>query len=107
MQPRNTESLAGYGLRIDYNGRQALRSCLPLSSWTRTQSLFSSCGTQLFFRDTQLRGLATKDDAEFSFKTIPEIERSGIGRLDLRDALLDGLDNGSDSIVLWVMPLVR
>lgn len=66
-----------------------------------------SAQTQLFFGDTQLRMLATKDDAEFSFKAIPEIERSGVGRLDLRDALIDSLDNGRDSIVHWNMSFVR
>lgn len=38
---------------------------------------------------------------------MPEIKRNGIGRLDLRDALLDGLDNGNDCIVRWGMSPVR
>ncbi|CAJ0544153.1 Ff.00g034740.m01.CDS01 [Fusarium sp. VM40] len=54
-QTEKTEDLAGYGLHIDQNGRKALRSCLPLSNWTRLQTIFSSAGTRLFFRDTQLR----------------------------------------------------
>ncbi|KAM0550759.1 hypothetical protein ACHAPJ_008824 [Fusarium lateritium] len=98
-QTEKTENLAGYGLHIDRNGRHALRSCLPLSNWTRLQTVFSSAGTQQFFRDTQFRVLAEKDDAKLSGKPAFEVERSAVGRLELRDVLLDGLDSASCSLV--------
>lgn len=41
--------------------------------------------------------LAEKDEAELSGKPEQEVERSGIPRVDLRDALLDGLDG----VVQW------
>lgn len=100
-QVEKAENLAGYGLHIDRNGRRALRYCLPLSNWTRLQSLLTSAGPQLFFRDTQLRVLAEKNDVELSGKSAQEIERSGVGRLDLRDVLIDGLDNGTTAVIQW------
>jgi 2-polyprenyl-6-methoxyphenol hydroxylase-like FAD-dependent oxidoreductase len=55
----------------------------------------------LFFRDTELQLLAERNDAKISGAAAGEIERRGIGRVELRDILLDGLnDNGSD-IVQW------
>lgn len=70
---------------------------MPLSNWTRLQGLFTSAGTKLYFRDPQLNILAEKDEAELSGKPEQEVERSGIPRVDLRDALLDGLN----AIVQW------
>ncbi|KAF4949577.1 hypothetical protein FSARC_13442 [Fusarium sarcochroum] len=106
-QTEKTENLAGYGLHIDRNGRHALRSCLPLSNWTRLQTVFSSAGTQLFFRDTQFRVLAEKDDAKLSGKPALEVERSAVGRLELRDVLLEGLDSPSGGIVQWGRTFLR
>jgi 2-polyprenyl-6-methoxyphenol hydroxylase-like FAD-dependent oxidoreductase len=101
LQVVKAENLAGYGIHIDRNGRQALRYCLPLSNWARLQTLMTSAGTQLFFRDTQLRVLAEKNDVELSGKSAQEVERSGVGRLDLRDVLIDGLDNGNTTVIQW------
>ncbi|TVY76885.1 putative FAD-linked oxidoreductase [Fusarium oxysporum f. sp. cubense] len=106
-QTEKAESLAGYGLHIDRNGRHALRSCLPLSNWTRLQTVLSSAGTQLFFRDTQFRVLAEKDDAKLSGEPALAVERSAVGRLELRDVLLDGLDSASCSLVQWGRTFVR
>lgn len=106
-QTERADNLAGYGLHIDRNGRQALRSCLPLSNWTRLQTQLTSAGTQTFFRDTQLRVLAKKDDAELSCKSAHEVERSGVGRLDLWDTLLDGLGNETSGIIHWGRTFVR
>lgn len=55
----------------------------------------------MFFRDTQLRVLAEKNDAELSGKLAQEIERSGVGRLDLRDTLLDGLGSATSGTIHW------
>lgn len=99
--------MAGYGLHIDRNGRRALRYCLPLSNWTRLQSLLTSAGTQLFFRDTQLQVLAEKNDVELSGKSAQEVERSGVGRLDLRVVLIDGLDNGTTAVMQWGRAFTR
>lgn len=103
MQTEKTEDLAGYGLHINQNGRKALRSCLPLSNWTRLQTIFSSAGTRLFFRDTQLRVLAEKDDAKLSKRPALEVERTAVGRLKLRETILEGLE----SIVQWGRSFVR
>lgn len=96
-----TNSLAGYGLHIDRNGRHALRSCLPLANWAQLQDMFLSSGARLYFRNTQLGILAEKDDAQLSGKSMHEVERSGIGRLELQDALLKGLDDVASSVVKW------
>ncbi|KAL5603270.1 hypothetical protein FOBRF1_010803 [Fusarium oxysporum] len=106
-QTEKAENLAGYGLHIDRNGRHALRSCLPLSNWTRLQTVLSSAGTQLFFRDTQFRVLAEKDDAKLSGEPALAVERSAVGRLELRDVLLDGLDSASCGLVQWGRTFVR
>ncbi|KAK7230090.1 hypothetical protein V2G26_002260 [Clonostachys chloroleuca] len=100
-QMEKSENLAGYGIHIDKSGRHALRSCLPLSNWTHLQAKFSSAGTQLFFRDTQLQVLAEKDDAVLSEKPALEVERSAVGRMELRDALLEGLFNPSSETLQW------
>ncbi|OBS22524.1 hypothetical protein FPOA_08861 [Fusarium poae] len=102
-QREKTENLAGYGLHIDQNGRQALRSCLPLSNWAQLQTVFSSAGTKLFFRDTQLRVLAEKDDAKLSKRPSLEVERIAVGRLELREVLQHGLEN----IIQWGRSFVR
>ena len=54
------------------------------------QSLFTTSGARLYFRDPQFATLAMRDDATISGKPISEVERSGIGRLEFRDALLAG-----------------
>ncbi|KAK2603411.1 hypothetical protein QQS21_004361 [Conoideocrella luteorostrata] len=100
-QSNSVENLAGYGIHIDRNGRNALRNCLSLSDWTNIQNLFTTTGTRLFFRDTKFGLLALRDDAELSGRHACEVERSGIGRIELRDALLAGLDNQSCPIVHW------
>ncbi|CAI6032135.1 unnamed protein product [Clonostachys chloroleuca] len=100
-QMEKSENLAGYGIHIDKSGRHALRSCLPLSNWTHLQAKFSSAGTQLFFRDTQLQVLAEKDDAVLSEKPALEVERSAVGRMELHDALLEGLFNPSSETLQW------
>jgi 2-polyprenyl-6-methoxyphenol hydroxylase-like FAD-dependent oxidoreductase len=53
------------------------------------------------FRDTHLRLLAERDDAQLSGKSISDVERRGIGRTELRQLLLEGLNSGGQSIVRW------
>lgn len=91
------ENLAGYGLHIDRHGRKALKACLQPEDWQRFQELSTGAGTQMFFRDQQLNLLAERDDAIVSGKSADEMERRGIGRLELRDLLLRGLDD----VVQW------
>ena len=55
----------------------------------------------MFFRDAQLRLLAERDDAKMSGKPASEIARSGIGRVELRDILLDGLTDPGSPVVHW------
>lgn len=78
-----------------------------MANWTQIQTLFTSAGTQLFFRDTQLQLLAKRDDAELSGISISEVERSGIGRLDLRDALLNGLIDKESPVIHWNKEFIR
>jgi 2-polyprenyl-6-methoxyphenol hydroxylase-like FAD-dependent oxidoreductase len=51
------------------------------------------------FRDTAFRLLAERDDATLSGRSICEAERRGIGRLELREILLDGLKDAS--VIQW------
>jgi 2-polyprenyl-6-methoxyphenol hydroxylase-like FAD-dependent oxidoreductase len=53
------------------------------------------------FRDTEFRLLAERDDATLTGKSVSEFERRGIGRLELREILLQGLTSGSSSAVHW------
>ncbi|KAL7903936.1 hypothetical protein GGI35DRAFT_490952 [Trichoderma velutinum] len=107
QQVNNTENLAGYGIHINQDGRRALRTCLPLSNWTRLQTIFTPAGAQLYFRDTQLQLLAERDDAELSGKSIKETERCGIGRLELRDILLEGLIDKRPPVIEWNKVFIR
>jgi len=45
----------------------------------------------LFFRDEKLQLLARRDEAILSGRPAAEVERRGIGRLELREILLEGL----------------
>ncbi|CAG9990373.1 unnamed protein product [Clonostachys byssicola] len=47
------------------------------------------------------RVLAEKDDAVLSEKPALEVERSAVGRIELRDALLEGLSNPSSETIQW------
>ena len=50
----------------------------------------------MFFRDEKLQLLARRDEAILSGRPAAEVERRGIGRLELREILLEGLiDMGS------------
>src|ERR1700720_3840034 len=56
----------------------------------------SHAGSELFFRDEKLQLLARRDEAILSGRPAAEVERRGIGRLELREILLEGLiDMGS------------
>ena len=94
-QSTATDGLAGYGIHIDANGRQALRHCLQPADFAHFEKISTTAGTQLYFRDTNLRLLLEKDDAVLSGKSIEDIERRGIGRLELRDILSSGLDSST------------
>ena len=83
------------------NGKQALRHCIPFDSWIRFQHTSTPAGTQLFFRDPQLQLLVKKDDRRLSTMTADVIERRGIGRSELRDILLEGLNDSAAPIVRW------
>ena len=53
------------------------------------------------FRDTDLRLLAERDDAYLSGRAISDVERRGIGRVELRELLLKGLDEKGEGTVCW------
>ena len=81
---------------IDRHGRKPLKECLPASSWSRFESPSGHAGSELFFRDEKLQLLARRDEAILSGRPAAEVERRGIGRLQLREILLEGLiDMGS------------
>lgn len=100
-QPSANETLAGYGIHINENGRRALRNCLDDASWHRFEAASTAAGTHLYFRDIDLRLLAEKDDAVLSGRPSLDVERRGIGRLELRDILLSGLSSAQGSILHW------
>lgn len=100
-QPSANEKLAGYGIHINEDGRRALRNCLDDASWHRFEAASTAAGTHLYFRDTNLQLLAEKDDAVLSGKPSSDVERRGIGRLELRDILLSGLSPKEDPVIHW------
>jgi 2-polyprenyl-6-methoxyphenol hydroxylase-like FAD-dependent oxidoreductase len=100
-QTSASENLAGYGIHIDRHGRQALHDCLPPHNWDRFMAASTHAGTELFFRDERLRLLANRDDAVLSGRPASEVERRGIGRLELRDVLLEGLTAPAAPVVQW------
>lgn len=100
-QARTGDNLAGYGIHINFDGRKALRTCLSPSDWARFQHVSTTAGTHLYFRDTDLGLLAERDDAVLSGKPILDIERRGIGRLELREILLSGLDTEDAPLMRW------
>ena len=61
----------------------------------------------MFFRDTGMRLLAERDDAKISALASSDIERRGIGRVELRDILLDELVNYGSSCVHWNKTFAR
>ncbi|KAL7952457.1 hypothetical protein V8C34DRAFT_323206 [Trichoderma compactum] len=91
FDPLRPEEITEYGIHINQDGRHALRTCLPLTNWTRLQTIFTPAGAQLYFRDTQLQLLAERDDAE----------------LKLRDILLEGLVNKSLPVAQWNKVFIR
>lgn len=42
-----------------------------------------------------------KKNVKLSGKSAQEVERSGVGRLDLRDVLIDGLNNRTTTVIQW------
>ncbi|KAF4448070.1 FAD-dependent monooxygenase [Fusarium austroafricanum] len=69
----------------------------------RQASIIPLTRRRLFIRDTQLRVLAEKDDAKLSKRPPLEVERTAVGRLELRETLLQGLEG----IVQWGCSFVR
>lgn len=55
----------------------------------------------MFFRDESLGLLSERDDALLAGKASDEVERRGIGRIELRDILLDGLSSSDKNLVQW------
>ena len=56
----------------------------------------AATGSELFFREGKLQLLARRDEAILSGRPPAEVERRGIGRLELREILLEELmDMGS------------
>lgn len=85
------ENLAGYGVHIDAHGRRALQNCLDEEGWQKFEDVSTAAGTTMTFRGTDFRLLAERDDADLTGRTILEAERRGVGRLELREILLQGL----------------
>ena len=75
--------LAGYDIHIDRHGRKALKECLPAPSWSRFDAASGHAGSELFFHDGKLQLLARRDEAILSGRPAAEVERRGIGRLEL------------------------
>ena len=73
-QASPSESLAGHGIHVDANGRHALWNCLQPADWDRFNTISTAAGTQIFFRDTKLRLLAERNDAELSGKPVCDTE---------------------------------
>ncbi|KAJ0107189.1 FAD/NAD(P)-binding domain-containing protein [Diaporthe amygdali] len=101
------EGLSGYGIHINGPGRIALQSCLPRAQWEHFQKLSTTAGTKMFFRDESLGLLAERDDALLNGKASDKIERRGIGRIELRDILLDGLSASDKNIIQWDREFAR
>ena len=89
------ENLAGYGVHIDAYGRKALENCLDANSWEKFETVSTAAGTTMNFRNTEFRLLAERDDATLTGRTVCEAERRGIGRLELREILREGLKDTS------------
>ncbi|CAM3110998.1 NAD(P)/FAD-dependent oxidoreductase [Paracoccus nototheniae] len=100
-QASASENLAGYGIHINRHGQQALKACLTLEGWSRFVDLSTQAGTELHFRDEQLRRLATRDEAALSGKPASEVGLRGVGRIELREILLDGLTDAERPVVQW------
>ena len=82
--------LAGYDIHIDRHGRKALKESLPAPTWSRFEAASGHAGSELFFRDEKLQLLARRDEAIPSGRPAAEVERRGIGRLELREICLRG-----------------
>lgn len=86
---------------MDPHGLQALEACLPSSNWQQIQSVSTHAGAAVTFRDEYLDVLAVRDESVLSGRPVEEVELRGIGRLELRDILLNGLDGPDRAIVEW------
>ena len=100
-QTSPSESLAGYGIHINAHGRRALEQCLDPDDWARFEAISTPAGSNMCFRDTQLRLLAERDDAQLSGRSPADVERRGIGRIELRQLLLNGLETPDQSAIRW------
>ncbi|MFF4898120.1 FAD-dependent oxidoreductase [Streptomyces sp. NPDC001068] len=77
--------LQGYGLHLDEAGCAALREILPPANWSEIDARAGQAGSTAGFYDHRLRPLTRVDNGRRG-------GRRSIGRLGLRDALLEGLD---------------
>ncbi|HBP5563368.1 TPA: FAD-dependent monooxygenase [Pseudomonas aeruginosa] len=100
-QSSPSDSLAGYGIHLDPLGLQALKACLPSENWQQIESISTHAGAAVTFRDEYLDVLAVRDESMLSGKSVNEVELRGIGRLELRDILLNGLNRPDRTIVEW------
>jgi 2-polyprenyl-6-methoxyphenol hydroxylase-like FAD-dependent oxidoreductase len=92
--PATADGLAGYGIHLNRHGWQALRECLPDPNFQRLDAIAGHAGTEMRFYDEHMGFLALRDDAKLTRSSVLESERRSVGRLELREILLEGLNGG-------------
>ncbi|MER6466309.1 NAD(P)/FAD-dependent oxidoreductase [Streptomyces sp. NPDC001228] len=80
-----TVGLPGYGLHLNEAGCAALQECLPPDTWSKIDACAGHAGSSVGFYDHRLHRLIRVGNGN-------QGARRSIGRLALRDLLLDGLD---------------
>ncbi len=86
-----TDGLAGYGIHLNMTGWEALRICLPPAQFETLDKISTHAGSRLQFLDEKLHLLAQRNDADIPGSA--NAMRRGIGRIELRRILLDGLED--------------
>ncbi|MFD8419558.1 FAD-dependent oxidoreductase [Streptomyces sp. NPDC059466] len=79
-----TVGLQGYGLHLNEAGCAALRECVPPANWSRIDAGAGYAGSTAGFYDHRLRRLTRVGNGR-------QGSRRSVGRLALRDLLLEGL----------------
>ncbi|MGK5684853.1 FAD-dependent oxidoreductase [Actinoplanes sp. URMC 104] len=86
-----TDWLQGYRIHINPHGARALHACLPAANWAAFTAAVSPGGGFGFLTDRGRDLLALADDEINPPGAGPADRHHGIGRIQLREALLDGL----------------
>lgn len=84
------DALAGYGLHLNPQGWGALRRCLSEAAMARLDAAAGYAASGITFRDERLGLIAEMDPAALASEAArPDLRRRGIGRLALRELLLE------------------